>query len=177
MGILVMNAVSFGLAEGAYHNLSDDGMATILDWIVGIAGEIFVDQKFMGIFSALFGAGIVLFADRAEAKGGRPILLSLWRNFLLLTIGLVHAVIWDGDILVEYALASPVLIALRKAKPKTLFIIGTEIVLLSPLSAWYTQSTIGADGTGLGGYWGTGLWISKLLKSTLSSMSSQGRSA
>ena len=36
-----------------------------LDWSVGILGEVFVDQKFMGLFSLLFGAGMILFIDRA----------------------------------------------------------------------------------------------------------------
>ena len=156
LGILVMNAVSFGLAEGAYNNLSHAGMATPLDWITGVLGEIFVDQKFMGIFSALFGAGIVLFADRAAAKNKRPVLLSLWRNFLLFAIGLLHTVLWAGDILVIYALAAPFLIAMRRAKPTTLFVLGTAVVLLSPISAWYTQTIIGADAAALGSYWGSG---------------------
>ena len=44
------------------------------------AGEIFLDQKMMGLFSLLFGTGIVLFVERADAKGRQPVALSLWRN-------------------------------------------------------------------------------------------------
>ncbi|CAN5917762.1 hypothetical protein BH23ACT10_BH23ACT10_24250 [soil metagenome] len=50
LGILVMNAVSYGLAPAAYHNLAVDSRSW-LDWIVGIAGEVLVDQKMMGLFS------------------------------------------------------------------------------------------------------------------------------
>ncbi|MCP5030932.1 MAG: hypothetical protein GY939_03955, partial [Actinomycetia bacterium] len=57
MGILLMNAVSFGLTDAAYDDISADGMRTWLDWVIGVFGEVFVDQKFMGLFSALFGAG------------------------------------------------------------------------------------------------------------------------
>ncbi len=64
-----MNAVSFGLEPAAYWNISAGGTDTWLDWAIGGAGEIFVDQKFMGLFSMLFGAGIVLFFERAVVKG------------------------------------------------------------------------------------------------------------
>ncbi len=80
LGILVMNAVSFGLPEAAYHDLDAPGSETALDWVVGIAGEVLVDQKTMALFSLLFGAGIMVFADRAEAKGRRPVALSLWHS-------------------------------------------------------------------------------------------------
>ena len=68
LGILVMNAVSYGLGPGPYFNLSAGGSETWLDWLIGGFGEIFVDQKFMGLFSVLFGAGIALFCDRAAQK-------------------------------------------------------------------------------------------------------------
>ena len=96
LGILLMNAVAFKFGLVPYLNLSAGGSETWLDWSVGIFGEIFVDQKFMGLFSLLFGAGILLFIERAEAKDRRPILLNLWRNALLLAIGILHALLWKA---------------------------------------------------------------------------------
>ena len=71
LGILVMNAVSFRFGPAPYLNLSAGGSETWLDWAVGVAGEVFVDQKFMGLFSLLFGAGMILFIDRASQRGRR----------------------------------------------------------------------------------------------------------
>ena len=68
LGILLMNAVSFKYGSVPYWNISAGGMNNGLDWAVGIFGEIFIDQKFMGLFSLLFGAGIMLFIDRAAAR-------------------------------------------------------------------------------------------------------------
>ena len=65
-----MNAVAFGLPAAAYTNLDAGGSRSFLDWIIGGAGEIFADQKFMGLFSMLFGAGIVLFAERPLPRVG-----------------------------------------------------------------------------------------------------------
>ena len=83
LGILLMNAVSFKFGFAPYFNLSAGGSETPLDWAVGIFGEVFIDQKFMGLFSLLFGAGMILFIDRASGRGRRAVVLNLWRNVLL----------------------------------------------------------------------------------------------
>lgn len=137
-----MNAVSYALVDSAYFNLDSEGTQTPLDWMIGMLGEVFVDQKFMGLFSMLFGAGIVLFADRAKARGARPVLLSLWRNLLLLGIGLLHAWLWEGDVLVVYAMCAPILVLVRKLPPKVLLVAGVLVFLLSPLGNAIGQSTI-----------------------------------
>lgn len=152
LGILVMNAVSFGLPQPAYFNLDYAGSETWLDQVVGIAGEIFIDQKTMALFSMLFGAGIVVFADRAAAKGRRANWLSLWRNLLLLGIGAIHAVFWSGDILQLYAICAPVLLLLRKRSASTLFIIGGTCIAVSAATMALIQTEIEPT-TDLGEYW------------------------
>lgn len=152
LGILVMNAVSYGLEPAAYFNVSAAN-STPLDWIVGVLGEVAVDQKFMGIFSILFGAGIVLFADRAADKGARANRLSLWRNLLLLGIGALHMVLWDGDVLVVYAVAAPFLIFARRLPPRLLFVAGAAVYLVAPILSALFQTGIDADGRQLGETW------------------------
>lgn len=152
LGILVMNAVSFGLPQPAYFNLGYAGSDNWLDWVVGIAGEIFIDQKTMALFSLLFGAGIVVFADRAEAKGNRPVWLSLWRNLLLLIIGLIHSEFWFGDVLTLYAVCSPVLLVMRKRSARTLFIAGGACIAVSAITMVVAQLVID-PATDLGEYW------------------------
>ena len=153
LGILLMNGVAFGLPAAAYFNLSADGSASVIDRMIGVAGEIFIDHKMMGLFSVLFGAGVLLFMDRAEAKTGSPVLLGLWRNLLLFGIGLLHLLLWEGDVLVVYALCAPLVIAVRKVRPGALFGVGVLAVLVAPLFAVWAQSTIPADGAGLGDFW------------------------
>ena len=153
LGILTMNAVSYGIPDG-YFNLEAAGSNTWLDWLIGGAGEIFFDQKFMGLFSLLFGAGIVLFAERAAAKARRPVWLSLWRNLLLLAIGAAHMRAWDGDILVVYAVCAPLVIALRKLRPAVLMGIGTLLVLSAAGTAVWAQTTVDDPINQIGdGYW------------------------
>jgi len=129
--ILLMNAVSFKFGQAPYFNLSAGGSESWLDWAVGIFGEIFVDQKFMGLFSLLFGAGMILFIDRASARGRRAVLLNLWRNGLLLLIGILHFMLWDGDVLMAYAISSVFLISLRKLPNWGLISVGVVVFGLS----------------------------------------------
>ena len=156
LGILLMNAISFGLEPAAYWNIGAGGIDTWLDWAIGGAGEIFVDQKFMGLFSMLFGAGIVLFFERARDKGRRAGWLSFWRNALLLGIGLLHVALWDGDVLILYAICSVFLIALHRLDARALFAIGGLAILGAVALAIAAQPAIDTSGSDLDGFWQPG---------------------
>ena len=118
-----------------------------------VFGKIFVDQKFMGLFSLLFGAGILLFIERAEARESHPILLNLWRNALLLGIGVLHTLLWDGDVLVVYALSAVVLVGLRKLPARTLIAVGAVVFLLSVPNALLMQHIADTTDVSLIGLW------------------------
>ena len=156
LGILLMNAVSFRFGDAPYLNLSAGGSETWLDWCVGIFGEVFVDQKFMGLFSLLFGAGMILFIDRAVEKGRRAVLLNLWRNALLLLIGVLHFMLWDGDVLMAYAISSVFLIALRKLPNRALISIGAVVFVLSVGLALLAQNMADTTDVSLSGIWKPG---------------------
>ena len=153
LGILLMNAVSFKYGLVPYLNLSAGGSETWVDWAVGIFGEIFIDQKFMGLFSLLFGAGVMLFIERAESRGGRPLLLNLWRNALLLAIGFLHSLLWDGDVLMVYALCSAILLALRKCPSRALIVAGVAIYLMPIANDFLMQYIANANDAPLIGIW------------------------
>ena len=156
LGILLMNAVHFKFGSAPYFNLSVGGSETWLDWSVGIFGEIFIDQKFMGLFSLLFGAGMILFIDRATGRGRSGVLLSLWRNALLLLIGILHLLLWEGDVLTVYAVASVFLIALRKLRHRALIAVGVVVFVLSVPCALMAQFIADASGSPLYGLWTPG---------------------
>ena len=80
----------------------------------------------------LFGAGLVLQADRAAQKGRSPARLFYRRVFVLLLIGLIHAyLVWDGDILVTYALCGMLVHPLRRLSPRVLIPMGVILMLLA----------------------------------------------
>jgi uncharacterized protein len=156
LGILMMNAVAFRFGLGPYFNLNAGGSETWLDWSVGFFGEIFIDQKFMGLFSLLFGAGMILFIDRASASGKRALGLNLWRNTLLLLIGVLHTLLWEGDVLIVYALSSVFLIVLRKLPNRVLISCGVVIFGLSVWSAVLAQQIADTTDLSLTGIWDAG---------------------
>jgi uncharacterized protein len=92
----------------------------------------FFDLKMMGLFSMLFGVSVLLYAAKSGASDRA--LRGLWfrRMFWLLVIGLVHAyLIWEGDILVPYALCGIlVLWWLRRFSARALFVVSSVVLLI-----------------------------------------------
>ena len=123
---------------------------------MGILGEVFVDQKFMGLFSLLFGAGMILFIDRANERGRRAVVLNLWRNALLLIIGILHFTLWDGDVLMAYAISSVFLIALRKLPNSALISLGVVVFTLSVVTTLLAQNIADTTDASLSGLWTPG---------------------
>lgn len=66
LGILIMNIQSFSMIGSAYTNPMAYGDLTGLNKLVWILSHILADQKFLTIFSILFGAGIVMMSGRAK---------------------------------------------------------------------------------------------------------------
>ena len=129
LGILIMNIQSFAMPSAAYNNPLAFGDLTGLNKMTWILSHLFADQKFMSIFSILFGAGIILITEKKELFTGSSLKLHYTRNLILLLIGLLHAhLIWYGDILVAYALCSFLVYPFRKLSPKKLLITGLLIV-------------------------------------------------
>ena len=156
LGILVMNALSFGLDRAAYFNVSADGISQPLDWVIGIITMVFFDQKMMALFSILFGVGVVIFAERAASKGRRPVGLSLWRFTLLAVVGLIHTAFWDGDVLFLYALCAPVVLLVRRLPALLLGFVGVALALVGAVIAPFFQSAAGGTTEGLEGFWFAG---------------------
>ena len=67
---------------------------------------IFVQGKFWTLFSTLFGVGFAVMYDRLQACGADFSDIYRRRLWALLGFGLLHVLlIWEGDILLTYALA------------------------------------------------------------------------
>jgi uncharacterized protein len=145
LGILVMNIQSFAMIDAAYFNPATYGNLEGANYWVWYLSHLLFDQKFMTIFSLLFGAGIVLMTSRAEARGKRARALHYRRMGVLMLIGLVHAyLLWHGDVLVPYAMCGMILYPLRRIRPSRLILIGSIFIALasaiSLMSGWSMQS-------------------------------------
>jgi uncharacterized protein len=144
LGILVMNIQAFAMIGTVYFNpTSPGGYFEGAGRVIWLLSYLLTDSKFMAIFSALFGAGVVLMTTRAEKKGRRPLALYYTRTFWLAVFGILHAwLLWPGDILFTYAVSGAWIVLLRRLRPATLVIagllvlgIGSGVFLMAGLSA------------------------------------------
>ena len=71
LGILAMNIVGFGWPWPAYDNPTRGGGFEGLDRGIWFFNHMVFEAKMMTTFSMLFGAGLVLMDQRAEARGAR----------------------------------------------------------------------------------------------------------
>ena len=125
MGILVMNVYAFAMPLAAYYNPLIMGGSDALNMGVWFFTHLLFDQKFMSIFSMLYGAGLVMMMNRAESRGVDFAAVFYRRSAWLMALGLLHAYfIWFGDILFHYALMGMAVFLLRKASPKTLIVVA-----------------------------------------------------
>ncbi len=144
LGILPMNIMAFAMPSAAYFNPTVYGDFSGANLWVWTLTQLFAAEKFMTIFSMLFGAGILLMAERAAAAGRKPAGLHYRRMFWLIVFGLLHAhLLWYGDVLVWYGLCGMVVFRLRGLKPGAL--IGLGIASIGVASAFMLLGGLTVD--------------------------------
>jgi uncharacterized protein len=125
MGILAANIIAFGQPFTAYmypkEFLVPDGDPGGWLWV---AQFVLVDGKMRGLFTLLFGAGLMLFMEKAWARGSTR-WLQARRLMWLLLFGLSHFYfIWRGDILTYYAIVGLIVLLCLKWSISTQFRVG-----------------------------------------------------
>lgn len=122
MGIVIANMSGFGSLHLEHQWPSVDGPLTFGEQIAWLMQYLFVDGKLRGLFSLLFGVGMVIFIERAKARGAPAWWLQVRRLFWLLVFGLLHYyLLFPGDILHNYAVAGLIALIFLRVPPKWLF--------------------------------------------------------
>ena len=134
LGILLMNILVFGMPSAAYSNPNVWGGNDAANlWTLAVQW-IFFEGKMRALFSIMFGAGIVVFMERALARENSVRAADLYarRMLWLMLFGALHGwLIWHGDILYAYALCGLLIFPIRNASPKALLVTaGIALVLL-----------------------------------------------
>ncbi|HVS71266.1 MAG TPA: DUF418 domain-containing protein [Phycisphaerae bacterium] len=149
LGIFLMNTQSMGLPEANYTNpamfaVGVDDFFTGHNWWVWVIEHITSDVKFITIFSMMFGAGIVLQAERMAARAMSPLGVHYRRMAILLLLGVLHAyLLWYGDILTTYALCGMILFPLRKLPAWLLMLAGIILIAIAVLVTWCEHANVG----------------------------------
>lgn len=129
-GILIANLTVGGLGGGFNKVETSPFLLPDFDKQLSFFYTMFIDGKFYSIFSLLFGWGIALQIQRGIAKDIDPMPTIRRRLLFMLLLGLVHILIWTGDIVLFYAMLGFLLLPFRKFTDKTLLITGATLILL-----------------------------------------------
>ncbi|HSS98055.1 MAG TPA: DUF418 domain-containing protein [Terriglobales bacterium] len=122
-GVLVVNLLTLFRISLAGHILGHDeplglGGTQLLQWV-----STFIEFKAFTLFSFLFGVGVAIQIDRSPPN--RRMAFLLRRFGALLAFGIGHMfLLWDGDILILYALCGLLLLVLVRLPNSALAVFG-----------------------------------------------------
>ncbi len=148
-GVLVINLLSEFRVSIFQQFMKSPPATNFVDRWIETYIPVFVELKAFALFSLLFGIGLAIQYERLSVRG-KPFYWLMRRLLALLLLGVIHlTLIWNGDILTEYAVAGLIvlpflLLRLRWLGTAALLFAGLYIFLQyfplpvpSPDAAWY----------------------------------------
>ncbi len=137
-GVLMVNLLTWFRASGFSQFLPSHPTGSSFDRLLDTFVSYALEMKAFSLFSLLFGVGLAIQFDRLSNRG-RPLYWLRRRLVVLLGFGLCHLVlIWNGDILTEYALAGLLVLRALHRDEDTLLLYALLVFafyLVMPL--WY----------------------------------------
>jgi uncharacterized protein len=134
LGILLMNIPLFSTPDVLANDPSLANELGTINYYIWYSVTWIFNGTQRALFSLLFGAGIILFVSRQEKKltGLAPADYFFRRQLWLILFSLVdvYILLWNGDILLDYACFGMMLFVFRNLAPRTLIIAGCICVLL-----------------------------------------------
>ena len=124
-GVLLVNMYNFGADAPEWTGMLDRTFST---WMHAV-----FETKSLRLFSLLFGFGFALQLARVMTEEGRSLWLYFRRLIILFILGMAHALFFDGDILMEYAMLGLVLLAFRNVRQCTLLILACVLLAAFPV--------------------------------------------
>ena len=133
LGIILMNIPGFSTHEFFlfWHDALKGEVTT--NGIIFKTSTALFDGKMRGLFTLLFGAGLMLFIENKNDNSLRVADLYFKRMTWLLFFGLVDAyvLLWGGDVLYEYAMCGIFAFAFRSMKPRNLLLMSLIILSIT----------------------------------------------
>lgn len=164
-GVLTVNLVTEFRVSIFEQFLRQPGEPDLIDRGVLQFVHTALELKAFALFSFLFGVGLAMQFERLSATG-RPLYWLTRRLMVLLSFGLIHLLlIWNGDILTEYAVAGLVVLPLLYASRTILAATAAALLALYlalpalpipvgwPDPAWISHHLEQANGIYRAGNW------------------------
>ena len=129
-GVLIANFTSYVEQQTPEPILNS--ISTPLDiWLINI-NAIFIEWKFMTLFSILFGYGFGLILESVEKKGINANVFFAKRMFWLFIFGILHTIFWWADVLHLYAISGIALLLFKKKSNQFILLFAILFMLIVP---------------------------------------------
>ncbi|MBL7872450.1 MAG: DUF418 domain-containing protein [Cyclobacteriaceae bacterium] len=131
VGVLIANFTGFVVQQTPESILNS--MSSSLDVFLMSFNSIFIEWKFVTLFSILFGYGFGLILESLERKNIHPNSFFIRRMFWLFILGCMHSLFWWGDVLHLYAMSGMMLLLFRKKTNQTILLYAVLLALMVPV--------------------------------------------
>ncbi len=123
-GVLLVNALGYNSSFfdfGSFYSAFTDNLnSSVYSFITSYGAD-----KFIGLFSFLFGVGFSIMYQKNKNGESQFVFFYLRRLLILMAFGIIHIVFfWAGDILFTYSVIGMLLLSLRKLPSKLLLFIS-----------------------------------------------------
>ena len=113
--------VTMNFAEFTNFNAPNDFKPSSFNTIFYIIEVTLLNTKGWLLLAILFGYGFAYLINKLEHNKKNIVQFFLWRMMWLFLIGIINSMIFDGDILLDYAVMGVLLLPFYKLKTKTLW--------------------------------------------------------
>lgn len=135
IGVLIANFTSYIDQQTPEPILNS--ISSPLDKALMNFNTVFLEWKFMTLFSILFGYGFGLILESLEKKSINPNFFFIKRMFWLFVFGVIHCLFWWGDVLNLYAMSGILLLLFRNKSNKTILSCAVLFMLIIPVLISY----------------------------------------
>jgi uncharacterized protein len=134
-GVLLVNMYNFGAYAPEWTGSVDRAFMTLMHSVF--------ETKSWRLFSLLFGFGFALQLAKIMSQAAGSLWLYFRRLLILFVFGMLHALFYDGDILMEYAMLGLILVAFRNVRPRVLLVLAFVLLAAFPVgNLIHTESSI-----------------------------------
>lgn len=143
LGVLLANLISF-VVFPMPSAIIEQASAGPMNHYYELFVNVFIDNKFITLFSLLFGYGFGVLMDRLTLKGVNATVFYFRRMMILFALGFVHIFFWWGEILHIYSVCGLVMLLFRSASNRSLLIWATFLMLVPYIIVRYLMIQIKA---------------------------------
>lgn len=123
-----------------WNNHSTETKANSFHSLIENTTEVILGSKGWTLLAILFGFGFSAFLKNISQGGQPKYALFTQRMLWLLVFAILNTAFFGGDILHDYALMGFLLLLFHNLSARSLFIVGTSILILTPLLQSYIGS-------------------------------------